>query len=98
MEYLLTFDSNKLLGFLDRLNFKTEDGSGRTVTESELFDAFWILYKLLDRPDGKEAVYSIRAEDEILDKTVVGGAIRLSLCSGCGQRRAVHDDLRTMAL
>lgn len=79
----------RLLKMARLLSFAKEDRKD--------FEALWILYRLTDRPDGKNVKTSIRLEDQFRKHSEEGGSIKLSLCPGCGQRIAVHEDLRTIA-
>ena len=68
-----------------------------TKDESALFEALWIGFRTGDAPKfGKEVKSSIRIEDQLIENSVEGGKINLSLCPCCGQRVAIHNKLRTL--
>lgn len=68
---------------------KTEEGIRR-------FEAFWLGFKGGDAPEyGAEVKQSIRVEDELMEKSISGGSIKLSICPMCQQRISQHTNLRT---
>lgn len=85
--HLISFDPTRPLPF-------TVDGSEKT--ERELFEAFWLIYKIGDQPNAEQVRQSLKIRDLLEAKSVAGGSIKLAACAACGQRIARHDDIRTL--